>query len=102
MENPTAVGQLSNSGFGDLGSQREVRVVRGGTVELDETTENDALVVGPCCLAEVSEYAHPFCSIDLTILLFLQSLVNPSLMVPRSLIIPLAVNQFISAFAHPM
>jgi hypothetical protein len=50
VDDAVVVGELFDGGFGDLGSEGQVGAVGGGFVELDEAAEDDALVVGPCCL----------------------------------------------------
>lgn len=50
VDDAIVVGELFDGGFGDLGCEGQVGAVGGGFVELDEAAEDDALVVGPCCL----------------------------------------------------
>ena len=50
VDDAVVVRELLDGGFGDLGGQGKVGAVGGGFVELDEAAEDDALVVGPCCL----------------------------------------------------
>lgn len=50
VNDAVVVREFSNGGFGDLRGEGEVSVVGGGSIELNETAENDALVVGPCLL----------------------------------------------------
>jgi hypothetical protein len=50
VDDTVVVRELFDGGFGDLGCERQVGAVGGGLVELDEAAEDDALVVGPCCL----------------------------------------------------
>jgi hypothetical protein len=50
VDDAVVVGELLDGGFGDLGSEGQVGAVGSGFVELDEAAEDDALVVGPCCL----------------------------------------------------
>jgi hypothetical protein len=50
VDDAVVVGELFDGGFGNLGCEGQVGAVGSGFVELDEAAEDDALVVGPCCL----------------------------------------------------
>lgn len=59
VKDAVVVDELVQGGLRDVARELEVGAVGGGAVELGETAEDDALIVGPCSLGGVSLYVPP-------------------------------------------